>query len=85
MVTERNVVLQGGTRVELLTIREACDRLKLSRASLYRLIQRGELPTVRIGRARRVIREDLDRFITTLRSRSGFSPEEGGHDAVEPL
>jgi excisionase family DNA binding protein len=71
--------------MELLTIREACDRLKLSRASLYRLIARGELPTVRIGRARRVIREDLDRFITTLRSRSGFSLEEGGHDAAERL
>jgi excisionase family DNA binding protein len=71
--------------VELLTIREACDRLKLSRASLYRLIQRGELPTVRIGRSRRVVSEDLDRFITTLRSRSNFSLEEGKHDATEPL
>jgi excisionase family DNA binding protein len=71
--------------MELLTIREACARLKLSRASMYRLIARGELPTVRIGRSRRVIREDLDRFITTLRSRSSFSLEEGGHDAVESL
>jgi excisionase family DNA binding protein len=68
--------------MELLTIREACDRLKLSRASLYRLIQSGQLPTVRIGRSRRVVNEDLDRFIATLRS---GSPVEGGQDAVEPL
>jgi excisionase family DNA binding protein len=65
--------------VELLTIREACDRLKLSRASLYRLIQSGRLPTVRIGRSRRIVSEDLDRFITTLRARSG-SPAEGGRE-----
>jgi excisionase family DNA binding protein len=61
--------------VELLTIREACDRLKLSRASLYRLIQSGQLPSVRIGRSRRVVSEDLDRFIAALRS---GSPVEGG-------
>jgi excisionase family DNA binding protein len=63
--------------VELLTIREACDRLKLSRASLYRLIQSGRLPSVRIGRSRRVVSEDLDRFIATLRS---GSPVEGGRE-----
>jgi excisionase family DNA binding protein len=85
MLAQRDIETHGGDPVELLTIREACARLKLSRASMYRLIARGELPTVRIGRARRIVLEDLDRFITTLRSRSGFSLSEGGHDAVERL
>jgi excisionase family DNA binding protein len=71
MLAQRDIETHGGDPVELLTIREACARLKLSRASMYRLIARGELPTVRIGRARRIILEDLDNFVSAHRSRSG--------------
>lgn len=32
-----------------LTVNQACRRLKLSRAALFRLIDEGELPAYRIG------------------------------------
>jgi excisionase family DNA binding protein len=42
----------------------AAARLAVSRATLYRMVQRGELPTVRIGSAVRVPVSALDRWLT---------------------
>lgn len=71
--------------MELLTIAEVSTRLRLSRAAVYRLISNGSLRSVKIGRSRRVAEQDLYDFIQDLRSRSGFSLEEGRHGATEPL
>lgn len=49
---------------DLLTVEEAAERLRLSRGFLYQLIRRGEIPTVKIGKARRIRPADLERFIT---------------------
>jgi excisionase family DNA binding protein len=38
----------------LLTVSEACDRLRISRWMLYRLIQRRQLETIKIGSRRLV-------------------------------
>ena len=35
--------------MKLVTVREACERLRISRASFYKLVQRGSLPLVKIG------------------------------------
>ncbi len=51
----------------LLTIREVVDRSALSRRTIYSLIRSGELPSVKIGGARRVREDDLDRFIAERR------------------
>ena len=47
----------------LLRIDVAAERLAVSRATLYRMVQRGELPTVRIGSAVRVPVSALDRWL----------------------
>ena len=47
----------------LLSPRELSGLLGLGRTSVYSLLTTGEIPSVRIGRLRRVRREDLDRFI----------------------
>ena len=52
---------------ELITIPVAAARLGLSRSKLYELIADGELPTVRIGRARRIAVDDLRSFIAQRR------------------
>ncbi len=54
-----------------LTAAEACRRLKVSRTTLFRLIDRGELPAYRFGRMIRLQVADIDAF---LQHRSG----EGG-------
>ena len=47
----------------LLRATEVARILNISRAMAYQLMQRGEIRTVRIGAARRVRREDLQRYI----------------------
>ena len=47
----------------LLRIDAAADRLSISRATLYRMIQRGEIATIRIGSAVRIPVTALDRWL----------------------
>ena len=47
----------------LLKAKEVAEILQICRAMAYNLMQRGEIPTVRIGKARRVRPEDLILYI----------------------
>jgi excisionase family DNA binding protein len=51
------------TRSRLLTIVEAADALRISRSSVYRLFDTGQLAWVQIGASRRVTSSEIDRFI----------------------
>ena len=54
---------QTGVR-QWLTVLEVAELLRLPRTRTYELIQRGELPAVRIGeRSIRVHRDELERFL----------------------
>ena len=48
---------------KLLKAVQVADRLNVSRAQAYRLMQEGDIPTVRIRGSIRVRPEDLDRYI----------------------
>jgi excisionase family DNA binding protein len=56
---------RGEQRILLLTVDQAADRLSCSKANVYALIEQGELPVVRIGRAKgyRVDIRDLGNFV----------------------
>ncbi|MBF6446627.1 helix-turn-helix domain-containing protein [Nocardia elegans] len=54
------------TQSTLLTIPEACERLRLSRWSVYQLIHRRELATVKIGRRRFVPLSEVQRLVDEL-------------------
>lgn len=54
-------------RAQALTAPQVAARLQLSRALVYALIQRGELPAVHIGRSVRVLPDDLDRWLHARR------------------
>ncbi len=47
----------------LLTAAEVADQLRVSTMTIYRLIRRGELPAVRVGRNYRVRDEDLTAYL----------------------
>lgn len=47
----------------LLTAAEVADQLRVSTMTIYRLIRRGELPAVRVGRNYRVRATDLERYL----------------------
>lgn len=57
----------------LLTVADTIRETGLARAYVYRLIADGELPAVRFGRAIRVRRVDLERYVAERL--------EGGEDA----
>jgi excisionase family DNA binding protein len=51
-----------------LTVPEAAEELRIPRTRCYELIQRGELPAVRIGeRSIRINRAELERFLLESR------------------
>ena len=55
------------TKLRALTAPQVAAQLQLSRALVYALIQRGELPAVHIGRSVRVLPDDLDRWLKARR------------------
>lgn len=59
----------------LITVREAAGRLGLGRSLTYEFIRRGELKSLKIGGARRVLVSDLLDFVQRLKEQS--SVEEG--------
>jgi excisionase family DNA binding protein len=58
---EGNQILSNSKR--LLKAKEVADILQVSRSMAYRMMQRGEIPTVRVGSAVRVRGNDLEVFI----------------------
>lgn len=49
----------------LLTAAEVAEDLRVSTMTVYRLIRRGELPAVRVGRNYRVRAEDLEAYLAS--------------------
>jgi excisionase family DNA binding protein len=58
--------METSTLPSLLKIAEIMDRTGLSKASVYRVINAGNLKTVKIGRSVRVTESELSRFIQAL-------------------
>ena len=50
----------------LLKIPEVLERLAICQTKLYELMSSGELRSVKVGRARRIPSDELDRFIAEL-------------------
>ena len=51
----------------LLDVQQVSDLLNISRTSVYDLISTGELESIKIGRSRRILVEDLELFIQSLK------------------
>jgi excisionase family DNA binding protein len=51
----------------LLTPAEAAELLGVGRTTIYELMNSGDIPSVRIGRARRIPAADLVAFVDRLR------------------
>jgi len=61
------------TEICLLKGNDVARMLNISRAFAYQLMRQGEIPTVRIGNAVRVCKEDLLAYIDQNRRGFGFS------------
>ena len=47
-----------------LTVREVADQLQLAPTTVYRLIQRREIPAVRVGGSRRIPTDALQQLLS---------------------
>ena len=50
----------------LLTVEEAAAELSIGRSLMYELVLRCEVPSVKIGRCRRISRQHLEDFVASL-------------------
>ncbi len=50
----------------LFTVAEVSQILRLSRSRVYELIYAGQLPSIKLGRSRRVRRSDVEAFVEGL-------------------
>ena len=64
---EAGTMPASASHVRLVTIPAAATLLGVSRSKLYELLGEGELPTVRIGRSRRIAIADLEAFVGRCR------------------
>jgi excisionase family DNA binding protein len=55
----------------LITIEEAMDYLDISRAEIYRMINRGQIHRVKLGRRAFIHRDALEAFVHQLVSTQG--------------
>jgi excisionase family DNA binding protein len=52
---------------QALTFEEARARLNVGRSTLFRLIDGDAIPSFKLGRSRRFLAEDIDRFLRAQR------------------
>ncbi|GLY39609.1 hypothetical protein Amsp01_056330 [Amycolatopsis sp. NBRC 101858] len=56
---------------EMLTVEQAADRLAVSRTTMFALIKDGVVPSVLIGRNRRVPADELAAYVERLIAQAG--------------
>jgi excisionase family DNA binding protein len=60
------------SRGRFLTPREVADLLRVSSMTVYRLIKSGELRAVRVGKAYRILEEDVDAYLAGRFTQAGY-------------
>lgn len=54
-----------------VTVAEVAGQLRVSNMTVYRLIQAGQLPAVRVGRSYRIRDVDVDRYLSDQYTQAG--------------
>lgn len=57
--------------VRLLTVNEVADLLRVSRMTVYRLINAGQLPSLRVGKSYRLREQDIHSYLTERFTEAG--------------
>ena len=63
----------GGGGLDLLSITDVCQELGMGKSWVYRRIQSGEIPSVKLGRNIKVRREDLEAYLNAQRYHPSIS------------
>ena len=73
-------VYQNGQSSRLLSPSEVCQELEADRASVYRRLRRGEIPSLKLGNALKVKREDLEEYMKGHQHLRSLSEENSFRD-----
>lgn len=62
---------ESAANARYLTVREVAGTLRVSSMTVYRLINSGGLPAVRIGKSFRLREDDVDRYLSERYTQAG--------------
>ncbi|MGI8493375.1 MAG: helix-turn-helix domain-containing protein [Acidimicrobiales bacterium] len=65
------VVQPNESRSRFLTVAEVAETLRVSNMTVYRLVQSGEIPALRVGRSYRIREDDLDSYLAHHYTQAG--------------
>jgi excisionase family DNA binding protein len=74
---------EAQTAGDILTIRQLAEYLMVSEKTVYRMLDRNELPAVRIGAQWRFRRQDIDAWLTEEVRRVEYEGQRGSLDPLE--
>jgi excisionase family DNA binding protein len=69
MLLKENLSIEEKTLPRLLNAQDVAAALNMGISTVYLLVERGELPSIRIGRSVRIRPEDLEKFIESKAQR----------------
>ena len=69
MLLKENLSIEEKTLPRLLIAQDVAAALNMGLSTVYMLMERGELPSIRIGRSVRIRPEDLEKFIESKAQR----------------
>ena len=69
MLLKENRSIEEKTLPRLLIAQDVAAALNMGLSTVYQLVDRGELPSIRIGRSVRIRPEDLEKFIESKAQR----------------
>ena len=58
-------------RARFLTVAEVAAMLRVSNMTVYRLINAGDLPAVRVGKSYRLREDDIDKYLSDRYTEAG--------------
>ncbi len=65
-----------------MTVRDVAEYLNVNAKTIYRLVQRGELPGFKVAGAWRFQRADIDEWINSQKNESGAGAPQGQREAA---
>jgi excisionase family DNA binding protein len=69
----------------LVTVEEASRLLHIGRTTAYELVMLGQVPSVKIGRRRLVVREGLQQYVEKLLTVQRELPEASSLHNIDPI
>jgi excisionase family DNA binding protein len=65
------LVQPNDSRTRFVTVGEVASLLRVSNMTVYRLVQAGQLPAVRVGRSYRIREDDVDKYLAAQYTQAG--------------